>query len=92
MTDDITTTPGRVDFHHHYMPASMLTSGLFGATAGWKFRKDAASWTPQVSVEFMDKLQIDTAILSIPNDVESRILRGFVTLVKACWVASGAAT
>ena len=73
MTGDITTKPGRIDFHHHFMPTSMLTSGLFGATAGWKFRKDAASWTPQVSVEFMDKLQIDTAILSIPNDVESRL-------------------
>ncbi len=73
MTDDITTKPGRIDFHHHFMPASMLTSGQFGATAGWKFRTDEGSWTPQVSVDFMDQLQIDTAILSIPNDVESRL-------------------
>lgn len=73
MTDTSTTTPGRIDFHHHYMPASMLASGQFGATAGWKFQKDEGSWSPQVSVDFMDRLQIDTAILSIPNDVESRL-------------------
>jgi len=43
MTDDSTTTPGRIDFHHHFMPTSMLTSGLFGSTSGWKFQKDEAS-------------------------------------------------
>ncbi|WP_319449789.1 MULTISPECIES: amidohydrolase family protein [unclassified Mycobacterium] len=76
MADDTTTKPGRIDFHHHFMPAGMFTSGAFGATggdSGWKFVKDAGSWTPQVSVEFMDRLQIGTAILSIPNDVESRL-------------------
>ena len=76
MTDDSTTTPGRIDFHHHFMPTSMLTSGLFGDTSGWKFQKDEAGWTPQVSVDFMDQLQIDTAILSIPNDIESRLPEG----------------
>lgn len=32
-----------------------------------------ATWTPQVSVDFMDELRIDTAILSLPNDVDSRL-------------------
>ncbi|MEU0493873.1 amidohydrolase family protein [Mycobacterium sp. NPDC006124] len=73
MTDDSTPIPGRVDFHHHFMPTTMLTSGLFGSTAGWRFREDRGDWTPQVSVDVMDELQIDTAILSIPNDIESRL-------------------
>jgi predicted TIM-barrel fold metal-dependent hydrolase len=73
MTDDSTTTLGRIDFHHHFMPTSMLTSGLFGDTSGWKFQKNEGGWTPQVSVDFMDQLHIDTAILSIPNDIESRL-------------------
>ncbi|KQU53359.1 hypothetical protein ASG84_24555 [Rhodococcus sp. Leaf278] len=73
MTHDNATTPGRIDFHHHFMPSSMLTSGLFGDTSGWKFKEDESAWSPQVSVDFMDRLQIDTAILSVPNDIESRL-------------------
>ncbi|GGG26220.1 amidohydrolase [Rhodococcoides trifolii] len=51
----------------------MLTSGLFGDTSGWKFKEDEKPWTPQVSVDFMDQLGIGTAILSVPNDIESRL-------------------
>lgn len=56
MIHDTTAAPGRMDFHHHFMPTSMLASELFGATARSKFRKDEGGWTPQISVDLMDQL------------------------------------
>jgi predicted TIM-barrel fold metal-dependent hydrolase len=70
-----TSGPARVDLHHHVLPntnsMSEVILGALGADSGWKFPEDTPAWTPQVSVAFMDGLGIQTAILSLPNDVES---------------------
>ena len=66
--------PTRVDFHHHVLPTNLMTEeivGALGADSGWIFPEDTPAWTPDVSVAFMDALGIQTAILSLPNDVES---------------------
>lgn len=71
-----TNTSGvtRVDFHHHVLPAKLMTEaivGALGADSGWRFPKETPVWSPKVSVAFMDGLGIQTAILSLPNDLES---------------------
>ncbi|WP_328609310.1 amidohydrolase [Amycolatopsis sp. NBC_00345] len=67
-----TPGPGRVDFHHHLFPggerAELLQRSLLDT--GWKFPEGAPRWSPATSVAFMDGLGIDTAILSLPNDLE----------------------
>lgn len=70
------TTPSRVDFHHHIMPSpDELTqfdfdpAALFADT-GWPMPPGNAPWRPELSVAFMDSLDIQTAILSMPGDLE----------------------
>jgi len=78
-TDSNTTIASdlkRVDFHHHVFPPNLMTETVLGglvADSGWTFPKDtpASAWTPDVGVAFMDWLGVQTAILSLPNDLES---------------------
>ncbi|UZJ53628.1 hypothetical protein CBS101457_002948 [Exobasidium rhododendri] len=55
----------RIDVHHHYFPALEIST-LEKAT-GWSFPRDAHPWSPEVSIEAMDRLGIQKAILSSPN-------------------------
>lgn len=69
-----TVGPQRVDFHHHVLPVNLMTAemiGALGADSGWRFPEGTPMWTPEVSVAFMDGLGIQTAILSLPNDLDS---------------------
>lgn len=74
----------RVDFHHHVMPVGLLPDSfaeMWTGKSAWRFPAGTPIWSPQRSIEFMDDIGIDTAILSLPNDVESmlppRIRQGF---------------
>ncbi|MDT5094663.1 MAG: 6-methylsalicylate decarboxylase [Mycobacterium sp.] len=66
--------PARVDFHHHLFPAGALAESVRGSLAvdnGWRFPAGTTRWTPETSLAFMDGLGIQTAVLSLPNDMES---------------------
>ncbi|MDT5010896.1 MAG: 6-methylsalicylate decarboxylase [Mycobacterium sp.] len=68
--------PARVDFHHHLFPtgkfAEFLQRGLV-ADSGWRFPGGTPHWTPDTSLEFMDGLGIQTAVLSLPSDLEHNL-------------------
>jgi predicted TIM-barrel fold metal-dependent hydrolase len=61
-------TPARIDLHQHFFP-----SGEFGAddlrriadATGWRFPPENFPWSPEKSLRFMDRLGIETAILSL---------------------------
>lgn len=58
----------RIDVHHHIFPANL------GKTArnddlGWRTPAENLPWTPQKSLDSMDALNIDIAILSYPAGV-----------------------
>jgi hypothetical protein len=57
------TKPQRIDVHHHMLPPKYMAERLSaGVTAG---SKGIAQWTPQRSLEQLDKNGIQTAMLSI---------------------------
>src|SRR5882672_3780416 len=68
--------PARVDFHHHLIPggelAEFVQRGLI-ANSGWTFPGGGPRWTPATSLAFMDGLGIQTAVLSLPSDLESSL-------------------
>jgi predicted TIM-barrel fold metal-dependent hydrolase len=67
---------GRVDLHHHLFPSGELGESLMRAlstASDWEFPGGAPSWSPEASLEFMDGLGIQTAVLSLPNDLEYRL-------------------
>lgn len=69
-----TPTTSRIDLHHHAFPPQLLggdVAGALAANSGWKFTADSPAWSPGVSLAFMDRLGVSTAILSLPNDIES---------------------
>lgn len=81
-------TTSRVDLHHHAFPPQLFgedVAGALGANSGWKFTADAPAWTPDASLAFMDAMGISTAILSLPNDIESYLpattRRGFARVI-----------
>jgi hypothetical protein len=65
--------PARVDLHHHIFPSGKLAEfiqrGLI-ADSGWRFPGGTPRWTAETSLEFMDGLGIQTAVLSLPSDLE----------------------
>lgn len=70
------TTPpsSRIDVHHHAFPPQLFggsAATALTANSGWKYTADSPAWTPAASLAFMDALGISTAILSLPNDIES---------------------
>jgi 6-methylsalicylate decarboxylase len=75
MTTDA-TTPSRVDFHHHLFPSLEglaqfdFDFGALATGAGWPIPPGNIPWTPEVSLAFMNSLDIQTAILSWPGDLE----------------------
>jgi predicted TIM-barrel fold metal-dependent hydrolase len=71
----MTTSSGlaRVDFHHHIFPSGELAESLQSslvADSGWSFPGGGPLWTAKKSLAFMDGLGIQTAVLSLPNDLE----------------------
>jgi predicted TIM-barrel fold metal-dependent hydrolase len=71
----VTTSSGlaRVDFHHHIFPSGELAESLQSslvADSGWSFPGGGPLWTAKKSLAFMDGLGIQTAVLSLPNDLE----------------------
>jgi predicted TIM-barrel fold metal-dependent hydrolase len=61
------TAPARIDLHHHFFPAGIGVDHLRHVEdeAGWRFPPENFPWSPARSVRFMDRLGIDTAILSL---------------------------
>ncbi|MFC7655479.1 amidohydrolase family protein [Pseudonocardia benzenivorans] len=69
------TNTSRVDFHHHLFPtvgrAGALLESMMARSA-WPAKGPSpfTAWTPQASLDFMDGLDVATAVLSLPNDLE----------------------
>ncbi|PIL37116.1 hypothetical protein GSI_00808 [Ganoderma sinense ZZ0214-1] len=57
--------PTRVDIHHHIFPTSIGKAAL-SMNVGWQTPAENLPWTPEVSLEAMDKLGIRLAVLSMP--------------------------
>src|SRR5258708_13765592 len=66
---DTAWTPRRIDFHQHFFPdigaeaAKYMTT--VAADTGWIFPSENFPLSPAKSLEFMDRLGISTAILSL---------------------------
>lgn len=62
----------RVDVHHHIFPPELISSKLeVNARIGWRTPPENLPWSPELSLNFMDSLAIDAAILSYPANVPS---------------------
>lgn len=56
--------PGWIDLHHHVLPPSLLEA--FGDAAMTEVAgRGLPTWNPDVSIEAMDRVGIDTAMLSV---------------------------
>ncbi|KAI0677586.1 hypothetical protein C8Q78DRAFT_99108 [Trametes maxima] len=55
----------RIDIHHHMFPTSINKAGL-SEKVGWRTPPENLPWTPDISLRTMDKLNIQTAVLSLP--------------------------
>jgi predicted TIM-barrel fold metal-dependent hydrolase len=55
-------TPGRIDVHHHLAPPRWIADVVLGRNTG---QRPLADWTPQRSIEDMDRGGVATAIVSI---------------------------
>jgi hypothetical protein len=74
--------PARVDFHHHIFPSGELAESLQSslvADSGRSFPGAGPRWTQEMSLAFMDGLGIQTAVLSLPNDLAHGLPAGFGT-------------
>jgi predicted TIM-barrel fold metal-dependent hydrolase len=56
----------RVDLHQHFFPAGFVADSLrrFADDTGWRFPAENFPWSPEQNLQFMDRLGIETAILS----------------------------
>ncbi|TCD68185.1 hypothetical protein EIP91_011356 [Steccherinum ochraceum] len=64
--------PRRIDVHHHIFPPSLMQSKLEANDhVGWRTPPENLPWTPELSLDTMDALGIDTAVLSFPAGVLS---------------------
>lgn len=53
----------RIDVHHHYFPPSLVAKKT---AYDWPTPEGTIKWSPETSIEAMDKLGIQKAILSMP--------------------------
>lgn len=53
----------RIDLHHHMLPAQWIAEARTHKAGGWA--KHVLEWTPQRSVEQMDRHAIDVAVVSL---------------------------
>jgi predicted TIM-barrel fold metal-dependent hydrolase len=68
------TPPARIDLHHHFFPAEIGAShlGRLERDTGWRFPPENFPWSPTRSLRFMDRLGIETAILSLTGSPGGR--------------------
>ncbi|HEY3920198.1 MAG TPA: hypothetical protein VGL83_20575 [Stellaceae bacterium] len=59
--------PRRIDVHHHTEPPFLLERTRAELLAGSPYGNDVVAWTPERSLEQMDRWGIATAILSNPT-------------------------
>ncbi|KAJ3570214.1 hypothetical protein NP233_g4559 [Leucocoprinus birnbaumii] len=58
---------GFIDIHHHfYCPELNASKSTFSAKAGWRTPQENLPWSPELSIQVMDSLGIQVAILSFP--------------------------
>ena len=55
----------RIDVHHHYFPSD-LKKEQANVDVGWKTPPENLPWCPKVSLQAMDAMKIDFAVLSYP--------------------------
>jgi predicted TIM-barrel fold metal-dependent hydrolase len=55
----------RIDVHHHFFPTD-LNKEKSNIHLGWKTPLENIPWTPEKSLQAMDAMNIDFAILSLP--------------------------
>src|ERR1700688_1156915 len=53
------TSPGRIDVHHHLAPPRWIAEVVLGRNTG---QRPLADWTPQRSIEDMDRGGVATSI------------------------------
>jgi predicted TIM-barrel fold metal-dependent hydrolase len=60
-------TPARIDLHEHFFPPGLVDGNQrpVGHDTGWRFPPENFPWSPEKNVRFMDRLGIETAILSL---------------------------
>jgi predicted TIM-barrel fold metal-dependent hydrolase len=54
-----------IDVHHHFFPVD-LNKEKSNIYVGWKTPPENLPWTPEKSLQAMDAMKIDFAILSLP--------------------------
>ena len=63
----------KIDIHHHiFPPAHFYPKSELNIQKGWRTPAENFPWTPRKSIEAMDKLGIELAVLSFPADVPLR--------------------
>ena len=62
-----TTKPSLIDVHHHFVPRFYFSENRerIAAAAGGGMHPSYASWTPEQTIEAMDKQGVATAVLSL---------------------------
>ncbi|KAF5320707.1 hypothetical protein D9619_000875 [Psilocybe cf. subviscida] len=55
----------RIDVHHHYFPPD-LDKLKSNADVGWRTPSENLPWSPSISLQAMDAMSIDVALLSYP--------------------------
>ena len=62
----------KIDIHHHIFPPPNLYAypqSQLNARVGWKTPEENLPWTPQKSIEAMDKMGVEVAVLSYPAGI-----------------------
>jgi predicted TIM-barrel fold metal-dependent hydrolase len=55
----------RIDVHHHYFPSD-LKKEQSNVGVGWKTPPENLPWSPKISLQAMDAMKVDFAVLSFP--------------------------
>jgi predicted TIM-barrel fold metal-dependent hydrolase len=61
-------TPARIDLHQHFFPTGESAADdlrRLENDTGWRFPPENFPWSPEKNLRFMDRLGIETAILSL---------------------------
>ncbi|KAF7977434.1 hypothetical protein HWV62_3590 [Athelia sp. TMB] len=62
----------RVDFHHHFFPSD-LNKAKSNIDAGWKTPEGNLPWNPAISIQSMNALGIQIALLSLPANPSGEV-------------------
>lgn len=72
----------RIDFHHHFFP-STLNKAKLNIDLGWKTPAGNLPWDPTISIQSMDKLGTQLALLSLPANPFGEVSRENRQLARA---------